>query len=59
MIALGRNLKEEISRYLQTKELGDILQGTFTAEMLDNFIDTSMPLRTVKNITTRIIKEQV
>jgi len=59
MIALGRNLKEEICRYLQTKELGDILQGTFTTDMLDNFIDTSMPLRTVKNITTRIIKEQV
>lgn len=59
MIALGRNLKEEISRYLQTKELGDILQCTFTAKMLDNFIDTSIPLRTVKNIATRIIKEQV
>lgn len=58
MIALGRNLKEEICRYLQTKELGDILQGTFTVEMLNNFIETSMPLRTVKNIITRIITEQ-
>lgn len=59
MIALGRNLKEEISRYLQTNELGDILKGAFTTNTLNNFIETSMPLRKVKNIATRIIKEQI
>lgn len=58
MIALGKNLKEEICKYLQSKALGNILKGTFTKEMLDNFIESSMPLRTVKTIKRKIITEQ-
>jgi len=58
MIALGRNLKEEICKYLQTREIGSILQNTFTTEILNNFIESSMPLRTVNKITRRIITEQ-
>jgi len=57
MIALGRNLKEEIRSYLQTKKLGSILKGKFTKEMLNNFVETTMPLRTVSEIKTRIITE--
>lgn len=54
MIALGKNLKEEIRDYLQTKKLGSILKGKFTKEMLDTFIKTNMPFRTVKEITRTI-----
>ncbi|MFQ5788472.1 MAG: hypothetical protein ACE5H1_10900 [Thermodesulfobacteriota bacterium] len=57
MIALGRNLKEEIRLYLQTKKLGSILKDKFTEETVENFIETKMPLMTVKEIKTRIITE--
>jgi len=57
MIALGRDLKEEIRSYLQTKKLGSILKGKFTEEMLNNFVETTMPLRTVSEIKTKIITE--
>ncbi len=57
MIALGRNLKEEIRSYLQTKKLGSILKHKFTEEMVNNFIETTMPLMTVREIKTRIITE--
>lgn len=54
MIALGRNLKEEIRDYLQSKKVGSILKGKFTKEMLDTFIKTNMPFRTVKEIKRTI-----
>jgi len=57
MIALGRNLKEEIRIYLQTKKLGSILKDKFTEEMVKNFIETKMPLMTVRKIKARIITE--
>ncbi len=57
MIALGRNLKEEIRSYLQTKKLGSILKDKFTEETVNNFIETKMPLMTVREIKTRIITE--
>lgn len=57
MIALGRNLKDEIRSYLQTKKIGSILKGKFTEEVLNNFLETKMPLRTVREIRTRIITE--
>jgi len=57
MIALGRNLKEEIRSYLQTKKLGSILKDKFTEETVNNFIETKMPLLTVSKIKTKIITE--
>ena len=57
MIALGRNLKEEIRSYLQTKKLGNILKNMFTEDMVNNFIETKMPLLTVSKIETKIITE--
>jgi hypothetical protein len=50
MIALGRNLKQELQQFLKDKTVGEILQKkNFTADALQQFISEYMPLLTITN----------
>lgn len=59
MISLGKDLKEEIKIFLTSGVLGEIIQkNNISAETLRKVIDEQMPLRKIKNITTKLIKEE-
>lgn len=59
MISLGRDLKEEIKSFLTDGNIGEIMQkNNITPETLRKVIDEQMPLRKIKNISTRLIKAE-
>lgn len=59
MIALGRDLKEEIKIFLTEGTLGEILvKNNIQSETLKKTINKQMPLKKIKNITSRIIKAE-
>jgi hypothetical protein len=59
MISLGRDLKEEIKNFLTDGYIGEIMQkNNITPETLRKVIDEQMPLRKIKNISTKLIKAE-
>src|SRR5690606_13993456 len=57
MISLGRDLKEEIKNFLTDGKIGEIMQkNNITPDTLRKVIDEQMPLRKIKNISTKLIK---
>ena len=59
MISLGRDLKEEIKNFLTDGNIGEIMQkNNITQETLRKVIDEQMPLRKIKNISTKLIKAE-
>ncbi|MEW6508090.1 MAG: hypothetical protein AB1432_10135 [Bacteroidota bacterium] len=59
MISLGRDLKEEIKNFLTDGNIGEIMQkNNITPETLRKVIDEQMPLRKIKNISTKLIKAE-
>jgi len=59
MISLGRDLKEEIKNFLTDSIVGEILQkNNITPETLRKVIDEQMPLKKIKNISTKLIKAE-
>lgn len=59
MISLGRDLKEEIKNFLTDSNIGEIMQkNNITPETLRKVIDEQMPLRKIKNISTKLIKAE-
>lgn len=59
MISLGRDLKEEIMNFLIDGNVGEIMQkNNITPETLRKVIDEQMPLRKIKNISTKLIKAE-
>ncbi len=49
MIALGRDLSDEISEFIKSKKKGNILER-FTEEQINEMINQNAPLKTVKTI---------
>ena len=49
MIALGRDLSDEVMEFIMNKSKGLIL-GSFSESEIQSFVNTSAPLRKVKNI---------
>lgn len=59
MISLGRDLKEEIKNFLTDGSIGEIIQkNNITPETLRKVIDEQMPLKKIKNISTKLIKAE-
>jgi len=59
MISLGRDLKEEIKNFLTDGHIGEIMQkNKITPETLRKVIDGQMPLKKIKNISTKLIKAE-
>jgi hypothetical protein len=59
MISLGRDLKEEIKNFLTDGNIGEIMQkNNITPATLRKVIDEQMPLKKIKNISTKLIKAE-
>ena len=59
MISLGRDLKDEIKNFLVEGTVGEIMQkNNITPDTLRKVIDEQMPLKEIKNITTKLIRAE-
>ena len=59
MISLGRDLKDEIKYFLIDGVIGEILKkNNITPDTLRKVIDEQMPLKKIRNITTKLIRAE-